>query len=124
MPRFRTACALAIFVLIAISAEAQWLNHPTAGIPRLPNGKPNLSAPAPRTQGNQTFPESGERIFGHRSYVALRFPFKPGQSPFTVNVEPSTGATGPPHDVFPAASRRPWWCQNFRSRLSRHQAWC
>lgn len=28
-------------------ATAQWLNVPTAGIPRLPNGKANLSAPAP-----------------------------------------------------------------------------
>jgi hypothetical protein len=26
---------------------AQWLNYPAAGIPRLPDGKPNLSAPAP-----------------------------------------------------------------------------
>jgi len=30
-------------------AHAQWLNYPTPGIPRLPDGKPNLSAPAPRT---------------------------------------------------------------------------
>jgi hypothetical protein len=29
--------------------HAQWLNHPTPGIPRLPNGQPNLAAPAPRT---------------------------------------------------------------------------
>jgi hypothetical protein len=28
---------------------AQWLNHPTPGIPRTPGGKPNLAAPAPRT---------------------------------------------------------------------------
>ncbi len=28
--------------------EAQWLNYPTPGIPRTPDGKPNLSAPAPR----------------------------------------------------------------------------
>ena len=28
--------------------SAQWLNYPTAGIPRMPDGKPNLSAPAPR----------------------------------------------------------------------------
>jgi hypothetical protein len=28
---------------------AQWLNHPTAGIPRAPDGKPNLAAPGPRT---------------------------------------------------------------------------
>jgi hypothetical protein len=29
--------------------HAQWLNYPTPGIPRLPDGKPNLAAPAPRT---------------------------------------------------------------------------
>jgi hypothetical protein len=28
--------------------SAQWLNYPTAGVPRLANGKPNLAAPAPR----------------------------------------------------------------------------
>jgi hypothetical protein len=28
---------------------AQWLDYPTAGIPRTPDGKPNLAAPAPRT---------------------------------------------------------------------------
>jgi len=33
-----------LFLLIA-----QWLNHPTAGVPRLPDGRPNLAAPAPRT---------------------------------------------------------------------------
>jgi hypothetical protein len=38
----------AVFLLCA-SAPAQWLTYPTAGIPRLPNGKPNLAAPAPRT---------------------------------------------------------------------------
>ena len=30
-------------------ANAQWLDYKTPGIPRLPDGKPNLSAPAPRT---------------------------------------------------------------------------
>ena len=30
------------------SVAAQWLTHPTAGIPRLPDGKPNLAAPAPK----------------------------------------------------------------------------
>jgi hypothetical protein len=29
--------------------HAQWLNYPTPGIPRLPDGKPDLDAPAPRT---------------------------------------------------------------------------
>ncbi len=37
-----------IAVLIAGPVSAQWLNLPTPGIPRTPDGKPNLAAPAPR----------------------------------------------------------------------------
>jgi hypothetical protein len=41
---------LAVVVLVASAAvSAQWLNHPTPGIPRLPDGKPDLNAPPPRT---------------------------------------------------------------------------
>src|SRR4029077_19546357 len=28
--------------------SAQWLQSPTAGVPKLPNGRPNLNAPPPR----------------------------------------------------------------------------
>src|SRR4051794_38035888 len=31
------------------ASRAQWVNYPTPAIPRLPDGTPNLSAPAPRT---------------------------------------------------------------------------
>ena len=31
-------------------ASAQWLNYPSASIPRTPDGKPNLAAPTPRTK--------------------------------------------------------------------------
>ncbi len=41
------ALALGGLCLLA-PAQAQWLNYKTPGIPRLPDGKPNLSAPAPR----------------------------------------------------------------------------
>jgi hypothetical protein len=34
---------------MATSVSAQWLNHPTDGLPRLPDGRPDLAAPAPRT---------------------------------------------------------------------------
>ena len=34
--------------LIAVRASAQWLNYPAPGIPRLPDGKPNLAAPTPK----------------------------------------------------------------------------
>src|SRR5215469_18636883 len=49
----RTMCTsskalLALAALVA-PAFAQWINYPTAGVPRLPDGKPNLAAPAPRT---------------------------------------------------------------------------
>ena len=42
--------ALAVLAsLLSTTAAAQWLNYPTPGTPRLPDGTPNLSAPAPRT---------------------------------------------------------------------------
>ncbi len=33
------------------TANAQWMNQPKAGVPRTRDGKPNLSAPAPRLKG-------------------------------------------------------------------------
>ena len=45
-----TSSAIAILA-IALNAPlvAQWLHSPTPGIPRTPDGKPNLMAPAPHT---------------------------------------------------------------------------
>jgi hypothetical protein len=40
---------VAVGLLLPGPAAAQWLNEPTRGIPRTPDGKPNLAAPAPRT---------------------------------------------------------------------------
>lgn len=40
---------LLVVSLLSVSPAAQWFNYPTPGTPRLPDGKPNLSAPAPRT---------------------------------------------------------------------------
>ena len=42
----RGICTL--FAAALLNAHAQWLNHPTPGTPRTPDGKPNLSAKAPR----------------------------------------------------------------------------
>jgi hypothetical protein len=36
-------------VALGTPLAAQWLNHPTPGIPRTSSGEPNLAAPAPRT---------------------------------------------------------------------------
>jgi hypothetical protein len=46
--KMRTALGIIVCVISA-PLPAQWLNYPTPGIPRLPDGKPNLTAPAPRT---------------------------------------------------------------------------
>jgi hypothetical protein len=38
----------------AVGAAAQWVNYPAAGIPRGADGKPNMSAPAPKTADGKT----------------------------------------------------------------------
>jgi hypothetical protein len=39
---------IAMFVALSTPLAAQWVHYPTPGIPRTPDGKPNLAAPAPR----------------------------------------------------------------------------
>jgi len=46
----RTLLGGIVFTLIASSSGAQWLELPTPGIPRMSDGKPNLTAPAPKTR--------------------------------------------------------------------------
>jgi hypothetical protein len=51
METVKTMMKIATGLVVAgLSAPlaAQWLNHPTPGIPRQADGTPNLSAPAPR----------------------------------------------------------------------------
>ena len=42
-----------LFVVCLAPLQAQWVNYPTAGIPRTKDGKPNLTAPAPRLAGGK-----------------------------------------------------------------------
>lgn len=39
----------ALVVLASAPGTAQWFNVPSPGVPRLPDGRPDLAAPAPRT---------------------------------------------------------------------------
>jgi hypothetical protein len=48
MKGFSIAGVLFLTVL-SIPLSAQWLQYPTPGVPRLPDGTPNLQAPTPRT---------------------------------------------------------------------------
>jgi len=50
MPMNRTVILISLtLALAAAHGSGQWLDHPTAGIPRTAEGMPDLSAPAPRT---------------------------------------------------------------------------
>jgi len=46
---FKAAVVIAVVVAIAPSLAAQWPPHPTAGVPRTPDGKPDLNGRTPRT---------------------------------------------------------------------------
>ena len=41
--------SMTVVVMTCLPISARWLRYPRPGIPRMPNGKPNLSAPAPKT---------------------------------------------------------------------------
>ena len=44
----KTGLVAVLTIILSGQLAAQWLEHPTAGIPRTPDGKPNLKAPPPR----------------------------------------------------------------------------
>jgi hypothetical protein len=48
MERACRAAVVLLALLVAGDVSAQWLTHPTAGIPRREDGTPDLHAPAPR----------------------------------------------------------------------------
>ena len=49
VPLAAAAWVVAMVAALSTPAIAQWIDYRTPGVPRLPDGKPNLSAPAPRT---------------------------------------------------------------------------
>jgi hypothetical protein len=89
--------ALAVAILIGVAsvpAAAQWLNHPTAGIPRLPDGNPDFFAPAPR------LPDGRPDISG------LWLP----NDPYVVNAK---GGANPPGEV----PFQPWAEKVYKERF-------
>jgi hypothetical protein len=107
----RVCFAVFLGILSAVPPlSAQWVNYPTPGLPRLPNGKPDLSAKAPRTRDGKpdfsgvwhVYAESLEekrRLFGpgigvvsvpgmepdtiSKYGVNILFDFKPGEIAMT-----------------------------------------
>ena len=48
MNNLRVVSLLTVLLSGSLPAHAQWLKHPTVGIPRTADGKPDLNAPAPK----------------------------------------------------------------------------
>ena len=76
-----TIRALVALIFLAISLAAQWLQFPTPNVPRLPDGKPNLQAPAPRTpDGKPDLSGVWLTVRGYTSDIAKDL--KPGEVSF------------------------------------------
>ncbi|HEY7334474.1 MAG TPA: hypothetical protein VH639_06295 [Bryobacteraceae bacterium] len=67
-----------ILALGSFPLAGQWLNYPAPGIPRLPDGKPNLAAPAPKAADGK--PDlSGVWMIGIGPYIGnITSDLKPG----------------------------------------------
>ncbi len=66
---------------LSIPVPAQWFNWPTPGIPRTPEGKPDMTAPAPKTaDGRPDF--SGLWSPNTRQLQNIAADLKPGEVPY------------------------------------------
>ena len=73
--------AIVAALTMTVSASAQWLNYPTPGLPRTPDGKPNLSAPAPKQADGK--PDLSGLWLTQGIYIGdIAKDLKPGEVPF------------------------------------------
>lgn len=76
----KTLKAIGVLIIAGVTASAQWINYPVPGTPRTKDGKPNLTAPAPKSADG-----------------------KPDLSGLWASVGPPGGRTGDHSDVGPDA---------------------
>ena len=72
--RNRRVCILTALFGMALGASAQWLHYRDPKLPRTRDGKPNLSAPAPRRNGKPDLSGIWEVESSSRQVLASLFP--------------------------------------------------
>jgi hypothetical protein len=92
MKTTQIVASLAVVALMSATARGQWLAYPTPGTPRLPDGRPNLSAPVPRTPDGRpdlsgVWEVVGDRVMPTDGRVRSKYVYDiaadlPGGAPF------------------------------------------
>lgn len=81
MSRRIDSLVAAIMAIASVPTTAQWLDYPTPGIPRMPDGKPNLTAPAPRKDGKPDLSGIWHAGQERKYFTNVTVDFKPGEFP-------------------------------------------
>ncbi|HTC32954.1 MAG TPA: hypothetical protein VK724_06265 [Bryobacteraceae bacterium] len=78
----KTAWSAIVFLFLAASAHAQWLNYPTKSAPRSKDGKADMSAPAPRTKDGKVDITGIWEPNGLKYLISIAADLKPDDVPF------------------------------------------
>ncbi len=79
----RIGVVLLVACVVQVPLMGQWLKQPTAGLPRTPDGKPDLAAPVPRGEAGRPVlvrPLASRAVAGRRHHPRLHrwaVPFQP-----------------------------------------------
>ena len=90
----KRAALTVVFAALAAPIAGQWVNHPTRGLPRNADGKPDLAAPTPRTRDGRVdlsgiwlserdpkgTPGGIEGIVAPRYMIDIMVDLKPGEA--------------------------------------------
>jgi hypothetical protein len=97
--------SLLMVLFFTATASGQWLDRPDPNTPRLPGGKPNLSAPAPKK------PDGKPSLAGIWVRTALNLPPRPFGTPNTLSDRLVNGSS---------ISMQPWAETLFKERSEKN----